>query len=97
MSADDGFTVNPFQGWTVQLERRIWLTSGGATGGWLEAETQGAQGTTSMRHSLRAFEDVQINDDLARTIEVRVTARGSVAENVIATFLGRRYIRVRYT
>lgn len=97
MAADDGFTVNPFQGWTVSLERRIWVTSTGAAGGWFEAERQGAQGATSVMHSLRAFEDVQLNDDIARTLEIRVTARGSVAENVIATFMGRRYSRIRYT
>lgn len=97
MAADDGFTVNPFQGWAVALERRIWVTASGASGAWFEAETQGCQGATSHRHSLRAFEDIQLADDVARTLEVRVTARGSVAENVIATFLGRRYTRIRYT
>lgn len=96
MEADDIFTVNPFQGWVVALERRIWVTSSGASGAWIEADSQGSTGASAHRHSLRALEDIALNDDVNRTLEVRVTVRGGIVENVVCRFLGRRFIRARY-
>jgi hypothetical protein len=97
MTADDIFTVNPFQGWIVELQRRINRTSGTpTTGAWVLVDDQGITGTSTGRHALKGLEDVLFNDGETYLLECRVVARGGLVETVICNYIGKRFARVRW-